>query len=179
MLATTSSAPFLAAARTRAVGLGLVAALATSLAACGSSSSDDEQPPVSARDAQRLLTQTPWLDHLPAHEGDTIDLLQLDRRGQGVYVHGNAYRGSYEAFRYTASSDQLELEFLDSQQRTSTGYRIERFRRQGFDLRLVLSDSPRGPSVYYGFDPRRGIPAAVRAVLPPRLAPPTAAKAAQ
>lgn len=124
---------------------------------------------VSAREAARLLTQTPWLDHLPAHEGDTIDLLQFDRRGQGVYVHGNAYRGGYEVFQYEATQDELRLVFLESGEQARTRYRIERMKRGGFDLRLTLSDSPRGPAAYYGFDNRRELPASVRAVMPPRL----------
>lgn len=121
---------------------------------------------VSAREAARLLTETPWLDHLPAHESDTIDLLQFDRRSHGVYVHGNAYRGSYEVFQYESTRDELRFVFPDGGERARTGYRIERIKRQGFDLRLTLTDSPRGPAAYYGFERGRQLPAAVRAVLP-------------
>lgn len=155
---------------------GLAAMAASSQLACEGQVRPAE---VSAKDAAQLLTQTPWLDHLPAHEGDTIDLLQLDRRGQGVYVHGNAYRGSYEVFQYEATRDELRLRFLDGGERAKTGYRIERIKRQGFDLRLTLTDSPRGPAAYYGFDSRRAVPAAVRAVLPPQVTPAAGKKAAR
>ncbi len=142
----------------------LAAALVAPLA-CGGESAAPAIA-VSASEAARLLTETPWLDHLPAHESDTIDLLQFDRRSQGVYVHGNAYRGSYEVFQYEATRDELRLVFPDGGERARTGYRIERIKRQGFDLRLTLTDSPRGPAAYYGFARGRQLPAAVRAVLP-------------
>jgi hypothetical protein len=145
----------------------LVAALGPLVAASACHARDDQAAEqVSERDAKRLLHETPWLDHLPADEHDTIDLLQFDRRAHGVYVHGSAYRGSYEAFQYEATGDELRLTFLDGEVQAKTRYRIERIKRGGFDLRLTLTHSPRGPSAYYGFDSRRELPESVRAVLP-------------
>lgn len=142
---------------------------AIALGGCGSDAADSpEATALSAAEARKLLASTPWLDHLPANEGDPIDLLQLDRRGHGVYVRGSAYRGTYDTFSYEATDDELRVVFLDGGARTRTGYRIERMKRKGFDLRLTLNASPRGPSVYYGFDSKRELPALVRAVLPQR-----------
>lgn len=137
------------------------------LTSCGSDEARQEEViPVSAAEARKLLASTPWLDHMPAHEGDPIDLLQLDPRGNGVYVRGSAYRGTYEVFRYEATNDELRLIFLDGGARAKTHYRIERMKRKGFDLRLTFTESPRGPAAYYGFESGRELPAAVRAVLP-------------
>ena len=142
--------------------LGLVV-----LPSCGSDGArQEEATAVSAAEARKLLASTPWLDHMPAHEGDPIDLLQLDPRGNGVYVRGSAYRGSYEVFRYEATNDELRLTFLENGARAKTGYRIERMKRKGFDLRLTFTDSPRGPAAYYGFESGRALPAAVQAILP-------------
>jgi hypothetical protein len=139
-----------------------------SLAACsGSDEARSEEPQaVSAAEARKLLTSTPWLDHMPAGESDPIDLLQLDTRGNGVYVHGSAYRGSYEMFRYEATNDELRLTFLENGARAKTGYRIERMKRKGFDLRLTFTSSPRGPAAYYGFESGRALPDAVQKILP-------------
>lgn len=139
-----------------------------SLSACfGSDEAKSSEPQeVSAAEARKLLASTPWLDHMPAAENDSIDLLQLDPRGNGVYVHGNAYKGSYEVFRYEATNDELRLTFLDNGARAKTGYRIERMKRKGFDLRLTFTASPRGPAAYYGFENGRALPPAVQKLLP-------------
>jgi hypothetical protein len=142
-----------------------LAALSIS-AATACHSSVDESMQISAAEAQRLLSQSPWLDHMPADHADSIDLFQFDSRGQGVYVHGSQYRGSYELFHYEATREELRMVFLDGGAKAKTRYRIERMKRGGFDLRLTFSDSPRGPSAYYGFDNRRELPAEVSAVLP-------------
>jgi hypothetical protein len=141
------------------VAVGLTAGLT---AGCGSASERrPEATEVSAAEARKLLTSTPWLDHLPSAENDPIDLMQLERGGNGVYVRGNQYRGSYEVFRFEATEEELRLTFLDNGGKAKTRYRIERMKRGGFDLRMTLSASPRGPSVYYGFEPSRQLPAAV------------------
>lgn len=132
---------------------------------CGSEAKRPEATEVSAAEAKELLRSTPWLDHMPAGEKDPIDLLQLDRSGKGVYVRGNVFRGTYEMFGYEATDAELTMKFLDNGGKAKTRYRIERMQRNGFDLRMTLSASPRGPSVYYGFEPGRGaLPAAVKAI---------------
>jgi hypothetical protein len=144
----------------------LASALALALTAgagCGSERRP-EATDVSAAEAQKLLTSTPWLDHLPAAENDAIDLLQLERGGGGVYVRGSQVRGSYEVFRFEATGEELRMTFLDNGGKAKTRYRIERLKRKGFELRMTLSASPRGPSVYYGFEPGRQLPAAVSAM---------------
>lgn len=156
------------------VPLLLTAALGlASLPGCfGSDEARPAEPQaVSAAEARKLLTSTPWLDHMPAGESDPIDLLQLDARGNGVYVHGSAYRGSYEVFRYEASNDELRVTFLENGARARTGYRIERMKRKGFDLRLTFTDSPRGPAAYYGFEGGRALPEAVQRLVPTTAAP--------
>ncbi|MEZ4363554.1 MAG: hypothetical protein R3B48_25485 [Kofleriaceae bacterium] len=136
------------------------------LVSCSRPSSDATE--VSERDASRLLYATPWLDHMPAHEGDAIELLQFDPRHNGVYIKGNAYRGGYDVFRYERTRSQLKLTFPADGEVAETGYRIERIKRGGFDLRLTLTDSPRGPSAYYGFEQRRELPESVQRLLEAR-----------
>jgi hypothetical protein len=136
-------------------------------AGCHSSNAPDtSDTAVTAADAARLLATTPWLDHMPADEGDAIHLLQFDRRARGVYVNGSAHRGGYDTFAYEAHGDQLRVTFLHDGAKVTTRFRIERIKRAGFDLRLTFNDSPRGPSTYYGFANARQLPAAVRAALP-------------
>lgn len=139
-------------------------AIAGSGSGCGSEESRPEATEVSAADAKKLLSSTPWLDHMPAGEKDAIHLLQLDPRGKGVYVNGNVFRGTYELFDYVATSSELRVTFLDSGDKAKGSYRIERMKRKGFDLRLTLSPSPRGPSVFYGFEQGQAMPDAVKSI---------------
>ena len=143
------------------------------LAACGGGSSDSqpEATEVSAEEAQKLLTSTPWLDHMPAGESDPIDLLILDRRSNGVYIRGSAYRGTYDNFRFEATEDELRVTFLDGGAKVKTKYKIERMKRHGFDLRITFTTSPRGPSTYYGFNSGSQLPERVKAILPATVAP--------
>lgn len=136
------------------------------LPACGSSETKPEATEVSAEEARKLLASTPWLDHMPAGESDPIDLLIMDRGGQGVYIRGSAYRGTYDGFRYEATDDELRVQFLDGGAKVKSKYKIERINRQGFDLKLTFTTSPRGPSTYYGFASGRELPAHLTTMMP-------------
>jgi hypothetical protein len=147
------------------IAVASMAALA-SLSSTGCHSSRAPAESLTAAEAAKLLATTPWLDHMPAHEGDTIHLLQFDRRARGVYVNGSAHRGAYDTFTYEAQGDQLRVAYLQDGVKVNTRFRIERVKRAGFDLRLTFNDSPGGPSAYYGFSKPRQLPAVVRAMLP-------------
>ncbi len=121
-----------------------------------------------AKDAARILEQTPWLDRAPTDERDIVHAW-IFSRGEGVYFVGNAYKGAYEMFRYFVEEDELRIKFLDDGKSARTRFRIERFDDRVFDYRLTLTDSPRGPEVYYGFEPSRRndlpLPARLRAMV--------------
>ena len=160
-----SMRPFSPVLSSSLVAFALTAGALLGLGGCGSGSERrPEVTEVRAAEARKLLTSTPWLDHMPAAPNDPIDLLQLDRGGNGVYVRGSQYRGSYDTFRFEATNTELRVTFLDNGAKAKTTYRIERMKRAGFDLRMTLSDSPRGPSVYYGFASSEQLPDAVRAM---------------
>lgn len=122
--------------------------------------------PVSHGDAAEILERTPWLDRAPRHERDVVHAW-IFPRGEGLYFVGNAYKGSYEAFRYFVEGDELRVRFLDDGTSHTIHFRIERFEDRVFDYRLTFDASPRGPKVYYGFDQHHAdrLPAATRKVL--------------
>lgn len=110
---------------------------------------------VPAHDAAKILESTPWFDRMPQSETDQIHLWAF-LRGEGVYFTGNAYKGSFEAFRYFVEDDLLKLRMLDENKTYSTHFRIERFDDRVFDWKLTLEGAPRGPNVYYGLDQHHG-----------------------
>jgi hypothetical protein len=133
----------------------LLAITCVVLAACGR----DEEARVADGDAVAVLESTPWLDRLPERESDVFHTYVF-ARGQGVFVSGNAYQGSYEAFRYLAEDDRLRLRFIAEGRSYDARFRIERVRHAVFDWKLTLEDAPRGPAVYFGFQHEHEIDAA-------------------
>jgi len=125
--------------------------LAAAVAGCGRG----DEPAVRAGDAPAILESTPWLDKVPERETDVIHVYAFGR-GEGVYVSGNAYKGTYEAFRFFAEDDRLRLRFLDENKSYDARFKIESVKHRIFDWKLTLDDPPRGPKVYYGFDHDHG-----------------------
>jgi hypothetical protein len=119
---------------------------------------------VAAADLGHVLESTPWLDHMPQSERDVVRAW-IFVEGEGAYLEGAAYRGSYEAFRYDLDGAKLGLHFLDRDQRATTKVKLERFRERPFAFKLTLTDPPRGPAVYYGFESDAAAAAAVPATV--------------
>ena len=146
----------------------LACVLATAGVGCGhgsSSSSRSDDDVVAQKDAERILEETPWMDRAPEDESDVIHAWIF--QGEGLYFTGNAYKATFERFRYYAEKDQLKLRFLDDGAKHDVHFKIERVRDRVFDYKLTLDGDPRGPSVYYGFDAHRAaaLPDAVRAIV--------------
>lgn len=142
--------------------LALSILVAVTLLGCSS----NESPPAAldGEDAARILEQTPWLDRLPEQERDVVNVW-LFMHGEGAYVVGNAYKGSYETFRYFVEDGELRVRFHDDGKTHVVSFRIERVRQGVFDYRMTLDRAPRGPKVYYGFDPDKALPDAAARVI--------------
>lgn len=144
--------------------LSLLAVLAVvTLGACGRDEGR-RGVPVSHGDAAAILESTPWLDRAPEHESDIVHVW-IFPRGEGLYFVGNAYKGSYETFRYFVEEDEIRMRFHDDGKSHTMHFRIERIEDRVFDYRLTFDHTPRGPKVYYGLDQHRDLPAAARTLL--------------
>jgi hypothetical protein len=138
----------------------IVAVLAVSLFACRDAARAPAGTPVSAADAERILEGTPWLDSVPHDERDVIKAYVF-QRGDGLWFVGNSYKASYELISYWVEDKEIKLRFLDENKTYKTTWKIERYRGEVFDYKLTLGKDPRGPKVYYGFEPSRHLPATV------------------
>jgi len=145
------------------LALVLVLAAAVAPAACGRDHVREGVAVTDGRDAARILESTPWLDRAPERETDVIHLYAF-LRGEGIYFTGNAYKGSYEGFRYFVEEDEVLLRMLDENKSYRSHFRIEHVDDRVFDYKLTLDGAPRGPKVYYGIDQGHG------AQLPPLAA---------
>lgn len=116
------------------------------------------------QNAEKILESTAWLDRAPEKESDVIHAW-IFPRGEGVYFTGNAYKGSYETFRYFVEDGRIKIRFLSDDTKHEMKFKIERIDDRVFDYKLTLDRSPRGPQVYFGFDNHRALPKIVRSVL--------------
>lgn len=136
----------------------LVVSAVGAVAACGSDAPVASAVEIADREARAVLESTPWLDKAPEAPNDIFSAY-IFQRGEGVFVNGNQYRGSYDVFRYVVgtgvNAKRLEFTFLADLKAATSKFKIERVSNGPFDLRLTLKNAPRGPKVYFGFDAQR------------------------
>jgi hypothetical protein len=122
--------------------------LVASLAACSSSA---KAPPVAGDEAQRLLLDRNWLDKMPETQHDKLHVYRfVPSMGGGVFQDRTLYKGTFELFRFEATGEQIRFDLPETDEKITTSYRIDVVDEPPFDLRLTVSDDPRGPHVYYG-----------------------------
>jgi hypothetical protein len=132
--------------------------LLTSAAACGSSADEATPRQVSAQDAAELLTDRNWLDTWPESKDHRLHVFRFTpSMGGGVYQDRTVFHGEFELFTFKVEGDKLTFVLPHNGERVTTKFKIERVAGpKPFDLRLTISDSPRGPGVYYGRSSERG-----------------------
>ncbi len=137
----------------------LVVSAVGAVAACGSAAPASSAVEIADGESLAVLQSTPWLDKAPEAPDDNF-AAYVFARGEGAFVSGNQYRGSYDVFRYVlgtgANAKRLEFTFMADLKVAKSKFKIERVSNGPFDLRLTLKDAPRGPKVYFGFDSQRG-----------------------
>lgn len=110
---------------------------------------------VSDGEARRLLVDRSWIDHNPRDKADRIYVYRFTpSMGGGVFQDRTLFVGSFELFFFTVEGSTLRFLFPQNGDKREATFRIEKLPRTGrddFDLRLTLTNSPRGPAVYYGW----------------------------
>lgn len=113
---------------------------------------------VSDSDAAKLLINRNWVHRWPATKDDRLHVYRfVPAMGGGVYQDRTLFLGYFELFHFKARDGGLGFYFPDMEERSRSGFRIERVDGPGpSDLRLTIDSSPRGPSVYYSVESRTG-----------------------
>ncbi|MEM9071154.1 MAG: hypothetical protein AAGE52_21770 [Myxococcota bacterium] len=114
----------------------------------------DSAEVLSPADARAELINRNWLDVWPESADDHLHVFRFTpSMGGGVYQDRTVFEGKFELFTFEATGDTLRIVFPGKDERHETAYQIERIDGPApFNRRLVLEDSPRGPSIYYGYD---------------------------
>jgi hypothetical protein len=122
--------------------------LAVGAAACShkASSSLDEA------ESAKLLINRNWLDRMPETERDRLHVYRfVPDMGGGVYQDRTLYKGTFELFTFTVEGDRIRFVLPETGDEVTSHFSIEAVDGpKPFDLKLSVSDDPRGPHVYYG-----------------------------
>ena len=109
--------------------------------------------PLPPEEARQLLCNRNWIDRLPQNEKEHLNVFRfVPHMGGGVFQDRTLFAGTFELFAFEHSGTQIRFDLLHKKEKKTVPYRIEALdKAKGpLDLRLVLDESPRGPSVYYG-----------------------------
>jgi len=126
--------------------LGLL--VVASLAACSSQKSTE----VSASDARSLLIDRNWLDRMPETDRDKLHVYRfVPNMGGGVFQDRTLYKGTFELFSFKVKDSAITFKLHETKTEVTSPYTIEKVDGPApFDLKLTITDDPRGPKVYFG-----------------------------
>lgn len=126
--------------------------VAAALAACSSSSSSSPSSKLPDDEAKRLLIDRNWMDRMPETDRDHLFVYRfVPSMGGGVFQDRTLYKGTFELFQFEATGDQIRFDLLETKTKVISPYTIEAVDGPApFDLKLTISDDPRGPKVYFG-----------------------------
>ncbi len=105
--------------------------------------------------AQKLLLDRNWIDRLPQKIDDKIHVFRfVPSMGGGVYQDRTIFFGTFELFQFRQDGRTIDFALLHTGDRKTAKFTIEPIqpkKRGDVDLKLTIEQSPRGPSVYYGW----------------------------
>jgi hypothetical protein len=124
-------------------------ALGAALAACSSSKPSSA---VSSEEAKSLLIDRNWLDTYPQTERDKLHVYRfVPSMGGGVFQDRTLFKGVFELFSFSATGTEIKFTLHETHDEVTSAYTIEPVEGPApFDLKLTISDDPRGPKIYYG-----------------------------
>ena len=101
-------------------------------------------------DANRLVADRIWIDHIPRNERDTINVFAaVSEHSIGVFQATSQWRGAFEAFRYEADGGEFRLFYPQTGDRERARAKARRCSEGGMDFCLELDGASRGVKRYY------------------------------
>ena len=130
-------------------------ALAVTLALAAGCHRHEAQRGVSPDEARQLLINRNWIDRLPQKVDDKLHVFRfVPSMGGGVFQDRTIFAGTFELFQFRQDGRTIDFDLLHTGRRHMSRFTIEPIapRKKGdVDLKLTLEDSPRGPSIFYGW----------------------------
>ena len=121
--------------------------------ACSSSSSTESRSrAVSSTEAQSLLLDRNWIDRMPETDRDKLYVYRfVPSMGGGVFQDRTLFKGTFELFMFEATGHEIRFVLPETKDKVTSKFTIENVDGPApFDLKLTITDDPRGPKVYYG-----------------------------
>lgn len=138
----------------RAVAVAVAVLSLASLTACGRSASKHRPKPVPPDQAEQLLHERVWLDHLPRSTNEKFYVAVFDESGAAIAQHRSVWRGDFELFFHEVQGKELHFYLPASGTEMHSSYRIEPVTgHDKVDVKLVIDHPPTGPREYLGFSP--------------------------
>ena len=124
----------------------------TALCTLGACSGHSKSQELAASDARDVLINRNWLDRMPESTKDRLHVYRfVPNMGGGVYQDRTLFKGTFELFLFKAEGDQLVFNLPETHEKVTSPYKIERVSGPApFDLKLTITNDPRGPHEYYG-----------------------------
>jgi len=101
-------------------------------------------------DANRLIANRIWIDHVPRNEKDTVEAFFANRKDAlGLFAASSQWRGRYELFRYEVGGGELRVVYPQTGERESVRVKAKRCAERGLDFCLEIDGASRGVKKYY------------------------------
>jgi hypothetical protein len=122
----------------------------TALAAC--SSNEPPSRSLSTKEAQSLLIDRNWMDRMPETDRDKLYVYRfVPSMGGGVFQDRTLFKGTFELFMFESTGNEIRFVLPETKEKVTSKFTIENVDGpKPFDLKLTITDDPRGPKVYYG-----------------------------
>ena len=113
------------------------------------------EPPSRAlpkKEAQQLLIDRNWIDRMPETEKDKLFVYRfVPSMGGGVFQDRTIFKGTFELFMFEATDGEIRFVLPETKEKVTSKFVIENVDGPApFDLKLTITDDPRGPKIYYG-----------------------------
>ena len=116
-------------------------------AACSHKSTE-----LDAEKSKQLLIDRNWLDRMPETKDTRLHVYRfVPNMGGGVFQDRTLFKGTFELFKFEVGKGEIRFDLPETGDKVTSKYKIEAVDGpKPFDLKLSISDDPRGPHVYFG-----------------------------
>jgi hypothetical protein len=120
------------------------------LGALGACSSSKPSPQLSANDSRDVLIDRNWIDRMPESTTDRLHVYRfVPNMGGGVYQDRTLFKGTFELFLFKVEGNDIVFSLPETHQKVTSPFKIEKIAEGSFDLKLTITNDPRGPHEYY------------------------------
>lgn len=135
----------------------LMVVVAVSLGSYGAYRWQASAPAPAQEHDTRLLKDRVWIDHMPKHDRDRLNvfvaLTPRPRQGPqgpfGIFETVSMWEGHFEAFRHESIGEEMRAFFPQSGDRETLTLKASRCTEPGMDFCLEVEGSKRGVRRYY------------------------------